>query len=112
MDSLAVSYSTELSRFGIETTIMVPGAFMKEVSHVVLLSPTLCAASAVTPCYLLHCSTKGAIEQMAKILSKDLARKDIFVNAVAPGPTVTELVMKGKSEELLKTVAGFQSARE
>ena len=27
MDALAVSYSTELALWGIETTIMVPGAF-------------------------------------------------------------------------------------
>ncbi|MDH1232266.1 SDR family oxidoreductase [Stenotrophomonas sp. GD03930] len=33
MDALAVSYSTELSRWGIETTIMVPGAFTKGTNH-------------------------------------------------------------------------------
>ena len=33
MDSLAVSYSTELSRFGIETTIVVPGAFTSGTNH-------------------------------------------------------------------------------
>lgn len=33
MDSLAVSYSTELARWGIETTIMVPGAFTKGTNH-------------------------------------------------------------------------------
>ena len=30
-----------------------------------------------------------------------------MVNAVAPGPTATELFMKGKSEQLVKTLAGF-----
>jgi NAD(P)-dependent dehydrogenase (short-subunit alcohol dehydrogenase family) len=33
MDALAVSYSTELALWGIETTIMVPGAFTKGTSH-------------------------------------------------------------------------------
>ncbi|MFM0235987.1 SDR family oxidoreductase [Paraburkholderia sediminicola] len=33
MDSLAVSYSTELARWGIETTIVVPGAFTKGTNH-------------------------------------------------------------------------------
>lgn len=33
MDALAVSYSTELARWGIETTIMVPGAFTKGTNH-------------------------------------------------------------------------------
>ena len=33
MDALAVSYSTELAMWGIETTIMVPGAFTKGTNH-------------------------------------------------------------------------------
>jgi NAD(P)-dependent dehydrogenase (short-subunit alcohol dehydrogenase family) len=33
MDALAVSYSTELARWGIETSIMVPGAFTKGTNH-------------------------------------------------------------------------------
>jgi NAD(P)-dependent dehydrogenase (short-subunit alcohol dehydrogenase family) len=33
MDALAVSYSTELTLWGIETTIMVPGAFTKGTNH-------------------------------------------------------------------------------
>lgn len=33
MDSLAVSYSTELSRFGIETSIVLPGAFTSGTNH-------------------------------------------------------------------------------
>ncbi|WP_029914133.1 SDR family oxidoreductase [Caulobacter sp. UNC358MFTsu5.1] len=33
MDSLAVSYSTELARWGIETSIIVPGAFTQGTNH-------------------------------------------------------------------------------
>lgn len=33
MDALAVSYSTELALWGIETTIMVPGAFTRGTNH-------------------------------------------------------------------------------
>lgn len=33
MDALAVSYASELSLWGIETTIMVPGAFTKGTNH-------------------------------------------------------------------------------
>ncbi|MCJ1409363.1 hypothetical protein MMC19_003442 [Ptychographa xylographoides] len=75
-------------------------------SHIILLSTTLNTASSVSPPYLLYCSTKGAIDQMTRLLSKDLARKGISVNAVAPGPTGTELFYKGKSEQQLKMIAG------
>jgi NAD(P)-dependent dehydrogenase (short-subunit alcohol dehydrogenase family) len=33
MDALAISYASELSRWGIETTIMVPGAFTQGTNH-------------------------------------------------------------------------------
>jgi 3-oxoacyl-[acyl-carrier protein] reductase len=76
-------------------------------SRIVLFSTTLCGASTVTPNYLAYVSSKGAVEQMTRVLSKDLARKGIMVNCVAPGPTATELFMHGKSEQLLKMIAGF-----
>ena len=44
---------------------------------------------------------------MTKVLSKDLARKEITVNAVAPGPTGTDLFLEGKSEQLLNTIASM-----
>lgn len=74
-------------------------------SHIVLLSTSLCINTAVLPQYLLYNTTKGAIEQMNRVMSKDLARKGIAVNCIAPGPTGTELFYKGKSEELLKFIA-------
>ena len=77
-------------------------------SKIILVSTSLTDNSAVLPGYLLYNMTKGAIEQMNRILSKDLARQGIVVNAVAPGPTATELFLKGKSEQLLKTI-GAQS---
>lgn len=80
---------------------------MPSGSHIVFLSTTLCAASNVTPNYLLYASSKGAIEQMTRIVSKDLARKGICVNAVAPGPTGTELFYKDKPESVLKAIASF-----
>jgi 3-oxoacyl-[acyl-carrier protein] reductase len=44
---------------------------------------------------------------MARIMAKDLARKGILVNAVAPGPTTTGLFLTGKSDQTLKMVAGL-----
>ncbi|KAH7319394.1 hypothetical protein BKA65DRAFT_101415 [Rhexocercosporidium sp. MPI-PUGE-AT-0058] len=75
--------------------------------RIILFSTTLCAASTIAPNYLAYVSSKGAIEQMTRVLSKDLARKGIMVNAVAPGPTATDLFMKGKPEHVLKMIAGF-----
>jgi hypothetical protein len=47
MDSLAVSYSTELARWGIETSIIVPGAFTKGTNHFAHSGkPSRCGAGA------------------------------------------------------------------
>lgn len=80
---------------------------MPSGSHIVFISTTLCTASFVQPPYLLYCSTKGAIEQMTRIVAKELAPKGINVNCVAPGPTSTELFLRGKPKPMLDTIAGF-----
>lgn len=75
---------------------------------IILISTTQNHASSVSAPYTLYCSTKGAIEQLVRVLSKDLqAKKGIRVNAVAPGPTGTELFYEGKSEQVLKMIAGM-----
>ena len=43
---------------------------------------------------------------MTRVLSKDLGRKGILVNCVAPGPTATDMFLEGKSEALVKQIAG------
>ena len=76
-------------------------------SHIILFSTSQCYSSVITPEFLLHCATKGAIEQMARVLSKDLARKGICVNAIAPGATGSDSFMTGKSEEELAKLAAL-----
>ena len=80
---------------------------MPQGSHIVLISTTQTTATTVQPPYLLYNSTKGAIEQMTRVMCKDLASKGISVNAVSPGPTSTELFLRGKSEQMLKQIAGL-----
>ncbi|KAH0333660.1 NAD(P)-binding protein, partial [Aureobasidium melanogenum] len=81
--------------------------FMPSESHIVFMSTTQCHASTVTAPYLLYNMTKGAVEQMTRVLAKDFGRKGIFVNAVAPGPTATDMFLTGKSPQLLDTLAGY-----
>ncbi|RDW73252.1 Brn1 [Coleophoma cylindrospora] len=82
-------------------------AIMKPGSSIILFSTTQCAASTVTPNYLTYCMSKGAIEQMTRVMSKEVAKKGIMLNCVAPGPTATDLFLRGKSEQLIKTLSGF-----
>lgn len=80
---------------------------MSAGSKVIFVSTSVIHASTIQPPYTLYGMTKGAIEQMTHTFAKDLASKGITVNAVAPGPTSTELFLKGKSDEMINTIAGF-----
>jgi 3-oxoacyl-[acyl-carrier protein] reductase len=55
--------------------------------------------------YGVYAATKAAIETMTAILSKELRGRSITVNAVAPGPTATDLFLVGKSPELIDRFA-------
>lgn len=59
------------------------------------------------PAYGVYAATKAGVEAMTHILAKELGPKAITVNALAPGPVETELFMKGKSDELVNTIAGM-----
>ena len=72
--------------------------------RVILVSSGVNSLSSVQPNYLIYGATKGAVDQMTRILAKDLGKKGITVNAVAPGPTGTDLFFEGKSEQLLNMV--------
>ncbi|KAM0457440.1 hypothetical protein ACHAO4_003240 [Trichoderma viride] len=76
-------------------------------SHIIFISTGVCHHSSVSPKYLLYAATKGAIEQMTRVMAKGLAVKGIIVNAVAPGPTATELFYKGKPEGLVNTIKAW-----
>ena len=46
-----------------------------------------------------HTATKAAVESLVRSMSKELAGREVRVNAVAPGPVDTDLFRAGKTEE-------------
>ena len=57
------------------------------------------------PTYGVYAATKAAIEAMTSVLSKEMRGRGITVNAVAPGPTATNLFFDGKSPEMIERLA-------
>jgi 3-oxoacyl-[acyl-carrier protein] reductase len=55
--------------------------------------------------YGIYAATKAAIETMTSVLAKELRGRSITVNAVAPGPTATDLFLNGKSPEIIDRFA-------
>jgi 3-oxoacyl-[acyl-carrier protein] reductase len=54
------------------------------------------------PTYGPYVATKAAVEALTRVLAKELRGREICVNAVAPGPTATDLFLKGKPQEVIE----------
>jgi 3-oxoacyl-[acyl-carrier protein] reductase len=57
------------------------------------------------PGYGVYAATKAGVEAITGVLAKELRGRTITVNAVAPGPTATDLFLNGKSPELIDRLA-------
>jgi 3-oxoacyl-[acyl-carrier protein] reductase len=57
------------------------------------------------PTYGVYAGTKAAVEAMTSVLAKELRGRNITVNAVAPGPTATDLFLKGKPQAVVDHLA-------
>jgi 3-oxoacyl-[acyl-carrier protein] reductase len=57
------------------------------------------------PTYGVYAATKAAVEAMTSVFAKEVRGRNITVNAVAPGPTATDLFLNGKPQELVDRLA-------
>lgn len=57
------------------------------------------------PGYAAYAATKAAIEATTMVLARELRGRQVTVNAIAPGPTATDLFLDGKSPELVDRLA-------
>ena len=59
----------------------------------------------LVPTYGVYIATKAAVEGLTSVLAKELRGRSITVNAVSPGPTATDLFLKGKPQEVVDRMA-------
>jgi 3-oxoacyl-[acyl-carrier protein] reductase len=59
------------------------------------------------PTYGAYAATKGAVEQITKVLAKELGARAIRVNTVSPGPVDTELFRAGKTDDQIRQLANL-----
>jgi len=57
------------------------------------------------PGYGAYAASKGAVEALALILAREMRGRDVTVNAVAPGPTATDLFLDGKDDATIERLA-------
>ncbi len=51
------------------------------------------------PTYAAYAATKAAAEAMTRVLAKELRGRNVTVNAIAPGPTATDLFLGNNTQE-------------
>ncbi len=59
------------------------------------------------PTYAVYAATKAGVEAMTSVLAKELRGRNITVNTVAPGPTATDLFLKGKPQAVIDHLANL-----
>jgi len=80
---------------------------LKSEGRLIFFSSSLTRASTVLPNAVTYVATKGAIEQISRVLAKDLgAHHGVTVNTVSPGPVDTDLFREGKSDQVINFIAG------
>jgi 3-oxoacyl-[acyl-carrier protein] reductase len=57
------------------------------------------------PGYAIYAATKAAVEVFTNIMAKELRGRSICINAIAPGPTATDLFLTGKTEETIERLS-------
>ena len=56
------------------------------------------------PTYAVYAATKAGVEAMTHILAKELGKRAINVNVIAPGPVATELFLGDKTDDQVAQV--------
>ncbi|MBT3352507.1 MAG: SDR family oxidoreductase, partial [Nitrospinaceae bacterium] len=85
---LDLALSVNVKGYFLSVQRAVPEFRKRGAGKVILISSTFGFAAA--PNFSVYCTCKGAVVNMARALAFDLAAENINVNAVAPGPIMTE----------------------
>lgn len=76
---------------------------LRNGGRIINFSSSVCKLA--LPGYSVYAATKSAIETLTNIFAKELRGRNITVNAVAPGPTATDLFLKNKTDEQVAHLA-------
>lgn len=89
---------------GVFNTLREAAAKLADNGSIINFSTTV--NRLMLPTYGTYVATKAAVEQLTRVFSKEIGR-GINVNSISPGPTNTELFIKGKPQEVIDRLASM-----
>tara|TARA_R110002096_G_scaffold236590_8_gene427374 strand:+ start:3748 stop:4482 length:735 start_codon:yes stop_codon:yes gene_type:complete len=100
------SWQFEINVRGVFNTLQEADSKLADNGSIINFSSS--TVKMMFPTYALYSASKAAVEQMTRVFSKEIGR-GISVNAIAPGPTETELFLKGKSPEFIEKLKAMNA---
>ena len=95
----------DLNLKGVFFCLNQAAGMMSDGGRIINISTTV--TKVMFPGYGLYAASKGAVDQLTRVLAKELGPKQITVNSLSPGPVDTELFREGKSEEQIAGMAAM-----
>ena len=89
---------------GVFNTLREASSRLADNGTIINLSTTV--NRLILPTYGTYVATKAAVEQLTRVFAKEIGR-GINVNSVSPGPTNTELFVKGKPQQVIDHLASM-----
>jgi 3-oxoacyl-[acyl-carrier protein] reductase len=102
-DDAAFQRQVDVNLKGTFNTLREAARRLRDGGHIINFSSSV--VGLLQPTYGVYAATKAAVEAMTAILAKELRGRNITVNAIAPGPTATDLFLKGKPQEVVDRLA-------
>ncbi|WP_067865982.1 SDR family oxidoreductase [Neptuniibacter marinus] len=103
MDDSSFDKQIAINLKGTFNTLRLAANRLREGGRIVNLSSSVVGLKLET--YGVYAATKSAVESLTAILSKELRGRKITVNAVAPGPTATDLFLEGKPSHIIEKLS-------
>jgi 3-oxoacyl-[acyl-carrier protein] reductase len=102
-DDATVDRQININFKGSFNTMREAAIRMRDGGRVINFSSSVVAM--LQPTYGVYAGTKAAVEAMTSVFAKELRGRSITVNAVAPGPTATDLFLNGKPQEVVERLS-------
>ncbi|KIM78121.1 hypothetical protein PILCRDRAFT_824835 [Piloderma croceum F 1598] len=80
---------------------------LAEGGRIIFISSYVTKKSTVMPYSLVQASSKGALDQIARTLAKELGARFITVNTISPGPIDTDLLREGAPTHKIQFIANI-----